>query len=156
MIVDFGSALRKDKSHEFAGTPDYMAPEIITCGKEGYDSRVDLFSLGIVYYELWANDLFYDLLEEFPKSYLIKTIGNFQQDEIEAKIFEEISSEVPDIKERFSFRDLRFICGEYVEGRFTEYQQYRDFYLEDLKGEELCLFDCLYILHGLLQVIEIF
>jgi len=48
-IVDFGEAKPcKIKLTEYVGTPDYMAPEVLK--GHPYDSKVDLWSLGVVVY----------------------------------------------------------------------------------------------------------
>ena len=48
---DKGILLKKKEVYRIVGTPDYMAPEIVT-GK-GYNSKaVDLWSLGVILYEL--------------------------------------------------------------------------------------------------------
>ena len=51
-LSDFGSAknLTLKKRNSFCGTVEYMAPEII--GSENYDFSVDIWSLGILLYEL--------------------------------------------------------------------------------------------------------
>ena len=56
-ITDFGLARVKDDSFlsvtgQFAGTWAYMSPEQITAKRMGLDHRTDVFSLGIVLYEL--------------------------------------------------------------------------------------------------------
>lgn len=49
-LVDFGSAKwTTERTYTVAGTPHYMAPEVIT-GK-GYSSAVDYWSLGVMLYE---------------------------------------------------------------------------------------------------------
>ena len=49
-LIDFGTAkIVTNRTFTIIGTPHYMAPEIIS-GK-GYSSSVDIWSLGIMFYE---------------------------------------------------------------------------------------------------------
>lgn len=61
-LCDFGTARLGGSTsltltNEVIGTPAYMAPEMLTVGSRGVDSRTDIFSLGVVAYELLTGHL---------------------------------------------------------------------------------------------------
>lgn len=57
-LVDFGFSANLnnvlEKINGSVGSPNWMAPEVITCGrnKEKYDNRIDVWSIGITSIEL--------------------------------------------------------------------------------------------------------
>lgn len=56
-LIDFGCAKiinNNERAHSFLGTTCYIAPEIIMDGitEKGYDKVVDLWSLGVLLYEM--------------------------------------------------------------------------------------------------------
>jgi len=84
-IVDFGIARTREygdkltNTGEFVGTPGYLSPEVCI-GKE-VDQRSDIFSLGIVFYEMLAGKV------------------PFENDSPLGLMLEVVQSEIPDIRE---------------------------------------------------------
>src|SRR5205085_4327679 len=55
VVADFGLALREEdfgKEGGLSGTPQYMSPEQAGPREQRLDARTDVFSLGVVFYEL--------------------------------------------------------------------------------------------------------
>ncbi|AFN82522.1 Spk1-like Ser/Thr protein kinase [Encephalitozoon romaleae SJ-2008] len=66
-ICDFGlSCYVEENSHEFCGTMDYLAPEVID-GKE-YTQNIDIWSAGIIFYVLLTKKKFYESLDSLKCS----------------------------------------------------------------------------------------
>ncbi|EFJ45117.1 hypothetical protein VOLCADRAFT_118479 [Volvox carteri f. nagariensis] len=62
------------KAHSHAGTPHYMAPEVVHGNKNGYSFSADIWSVGIMLWEMvdgtlpkWAADLLSRLLDKSPR-----------------------------------------------------------------------------------------
>jgi len=56
-LLDFGLALQgsaNGTSNVFVGTPAYMSPEQARCESDLVDGRTDIYSLGVVFYEMLA------------------------------------------------------------------------------------------------------
>ena len=49
-LTDFGLSKQSEKAYTFAGTPEYLAPEIFLA--KGYTKAVDYWSLGVLIYEM--------------------------------------------------------------------------------------------------------
>lgn len=67
MVIDFGiarvvdlnldSGTRATRLGELVGTPEYMRPEQASVGEIDIDTRSDIYSLGLVLYELLVGEL---------------------------------------------------------------------------------------------------
>ncbi|KAJ6604578.1 kinase-like domain-containing protein [Mycena vulgaris] len=59
-ISDFGISKKEDLKGqaftELRGTVYWMAPEVVDSNKRGYDSKVDIWSLGCVVLEMWTGE----------------------------------------------------------------------------------------------------
>ena len=65
-LIDFGTAkILNGRTYTTVGTPHYMAPEVIL--RNGYGTSVDLWSLGIVLYEIIYGKVPFGNDEEDPK-----------------------------------------------------------------------------------------
>jgi hypothetical protein len=106
-VTDFGIALREEdfgKGPRFAGTPLYMSPEQARSEGDRVDGRSDIFSLGVVFYELltgrrpFRGDTQAELLEQILR--------------VEARPPRQVDDTVP--------RELERICLKALAKRATE------------------------------------
>ena len=100
-VADFGLALREEdlgKGARFAGTPTYMSPEQARGEGHRVDGRADIFSLGVVLYELLSGrapfraDTVSDLLEQITS--------------FEPKPLRQLHDHIPKELERICFKSL--------------------------------------------------
>ncbi|CAD8178235.1 unnamed protein product [Paramecium octaurelia] len=82
-LIDFGisKTIEQITQTQMQGTYQYMAPEVMA-GTD-YDPSVDIWSLGILFYEVFTNELFF---AKFEGSEMIQIIQNIQQIQINQKI----------------------------------------------------------------------
>ena len=66
-LADFGMAVRDDEKEIIGGSPIYMSPEHLTawrCMTTDFDHRVDIYSLGVMLYEMLFGYLPYEVIED--------------------------------------------------------------------------------------------
>ncbi|CAD8163687.1 unnamed protein product [Paramecium octaurelia] len=82
-LIDFGisKTIESITQSRMQGTSKYMAPEVVAC--TDYDSSVDIWSLGILFYEVFTNEQFF---AKFEESDMIQIIQEVQQIQINQKI----------------------------------------------------------------------
>jgi serine/threonine protein kinase/formylglycine-generating enzyme required for sulfatase activity len=116
-VTDFGLARITDESAlsatgDFAGTYFYMSPEQVTARRMGLDHRTDVFSLGVVLYELLA---------------LRRPFEGDTSHQVAAQIVTKDPPDVRTIRSRVP-RDLAVIAGKALEkDRDKRFQTMRDF-----------------------------
>lgn len=102
-VVDFGLARDESmgtltRTGDLAGTPHYMSPEQIKAQRHNMDGRTDVYSLGVVLYELLA------LQRPFTGKTTQEIIGNILNKE--PKSVRKLNPRIP--------RDLELICSKSI------------------------------------------
>ena len=102
-LADFGIALKEEdwgKDRPTAGTPAYMSPEQIRGEGHLVDGRSDVFSLGIVLYELLSNR------SPFGKAW------QERQSPVDARPLRQIDDSIPQELERICLKSLAYRVSE--------------------------------------------
>jgi serine/threonine protein kinase len=110
-LADFGMSVRSTEKEIVGGSPVYMAPEHLMAWRhhsDDFDHRVDIYSLGVVMYELLMGYLPYDVIEapRDENGYLIssRTQGSSDPDDDSDKDDYELDSVFPVLDLR-NFKD---------------------------------------------------
>ena len=67
-LTDFGFSIRDDERNLYGGSPAYMSPEHLAAwrtGSDDFDHRCDIYSLGVMLYEILVGDLPYEVVDDF-------------------------------------------------------------------------------------------
>ena len=97
-IADFGLSKiieENAKSHSFCGSPEYLSPEMLQ-SMEGHDRRIDIYSLGV---------LLYEMLTGLPPFF----------DENHQKMFENIMTHEPLLDQPFMSEDVKSLISNMLE-----------------------------------------
>jgi eukaryotic-like serine/threonine-protein kinase len=100
-VADFGMALKEEDfgtGPAWAGTPAYMSPEQARCEGHRVDGRSDIFSLGVVFYELLSGR------HPFRASTRVEVIERIMT--LEPRPLRQIDEGIPKEVERICFKAL--------------------------------------------------
>jgi serine/threonine protein kinase/formylglycine-generating enzyme required for sulfatase activity len=100
-LTDFGLALKEEDfgtGPSWAGTPAYMSPEQARCEGHRVDGRADIFSLGVVFYELLSGR------HPFRGASQLEVIERITT--VEPRPLRQIDEDIPKEVERICFRAL--------------------------------------------------
>lgn len=122
-LADFGLALRDEdfgKTGGITGTPWYMSPEQARGESHRVDGRADIYSLGVVFYEMLTGE------RPFRRDSLHELLGDIASLTVEARPPRQLVAELP--------RELERICLKALAKRASErYSTARDL-ADDLRA----------------------
>ncbi len=132
-LIDFGFSKKikkNDKTYTILGTPNYLAPEILS--GEGYNWSIDIWSLGILLYELLLSDTPY-FANDIDKLYNIITNQRLQFNKLD------INDDAINLISLLLYINpkRRYGCGEQGISELKEHQIFNDYEWVKMNNQQL-------------------
>ena len=107
-LTDYGFSRQLDHgiAQTSVGSPRYMSPEILL-GNSNYNNKSDLFSIGVMMYELYFHSYPFKLSFNFSKNEIIKNYNKKKEKDCEDKVLDDLLNKllVFDVNKRISWDD---------------------------------------------------
>ncbi|EGC28322.1 hypothetical protein DICPUDRAFT_44395 [Dictyostelium purpureum] len=137
LIADFGVSIimnGRDYTNTTTGTPQYISPEI--CNKKGYTNKTDIWSLGVLLYELMTLSLPFEgkretLIKNIQSECTIFKPVNHSNEDLSSLLFKLLCR---DPVKRFSTQDIlnQVFVREFIENHMVEFYKKYNFSIENI------------------------